>query len=154
MNAASQNAIDFIGAGGILTVSGAALDASEGFLPVVVGFNASDSIDFAGTATSASYSGGDLTLYDGTTAVAEFELNGNYAGETFKALPITLEPSGASGTQITVLGQGDTAPPAGTSTQDQYLWGSDIAGSWDLASDWIDTTDEALRRSRPGRTTV
>ena len=70
---ASQNTIDFTGAGGVLTIPGSALNASEGFVPVIAGFNASDAIDFAGIATSASYAGGALTLYDGSTAVAELK---------------------------------------------------------------------------------
>jgi hypothetical protein len=32
-----------------------------------------------------------------------------------------------------------TAPP-GTSSADDYVWGSSIAGSWDVASNWNDTT--------------
>jgi hypothetical protein len=141
VDAASQNTIDFTGAGGVLTIPVFALNASGAFLPTIAGFNASDAIDFAGTATSASYASGALTLYDGTTAVAQLSLSGDYAGETFSALPVTLEPGSTSGTQINVLGQGDTAtPPAGTSTPDQYVFGSGIAGSWDLALNWFDAT--------------
>ena len=70
---ASQNTIDFTGAGGVLTIPGSALNASGAFLPMIAGFNASDAIDFAGTATSASYAGGALTLYDGTATVATLE---------------------------------------------------------------------------------
>jgi hypothetical protein len=135
LDAASQNTIDFTGAGGVLTIPGSALNASEAFLPRIAGFNASDAIDFAGTATSASYAGGALTLYDGTAVAATLELSGDYAGEIFNTLAL------ASGTQVNVLGQGNTAtPPTGTSASDQYLWGSGIAGSWDAASNWSDTT--------------
>jgi hypothetical protein len=152
VEAASQNTIDFTGAGGVLTIPGSALNASEGFVPAIAGFNASDAIDFAGIATSASYAGGALTLYDGSTAVAELSLIGDYAGETFNTSPVTLEPGSSSGTQINVLGQGDTAtPPAGTSASDQYVFGSGIAGSWDLASNWSDTTtDEDPASVAPG----
>ena len=152
VDAASQNTIDFTGAGGVLTIPGSALNASEGFVPMVAGFNASDAIDFAGIATSASYAGGALTLYDGSTAVAALSLIGDYAGETFNTLPVTLEPGSSSGTQINVLGEGDTAtPPAGTSAPDQYVFGSGIAGSWDLASNWSDTTtDEDPASVAPG----
>ena len=138
---ASQNIIDFTGMGGVLTIPGSALNASEAFVPMIAGFNASDAIDFAGTATHASYAGGVLTLYDGTAAVATLNLAGDYAGESFGALPVTLEPGSTPGSQINVLGQGNKAtPPAGTSASDQYLWGSGIAGSWDVASNWSDTT--------------
>jgi hypothetical protein len=152
VEAASQNTIDFTGAGGVLTIPGSALSASGAFLPMIAGFNASDAIDFAGTATSASYASGVLTLYNGSTAVAELSLSGNYAGEGFSALPVSLEPDSASGAQINVLGQGDTAtPPAGTSTADQYVFGSGIAGSWDLASNWFDaTTDQDPASVAPG----
>ena len=129
---ASQSTIDFTGAGGVLTIPGSALNASEGFVPVIAGFNASDAIDF-GIATSASYAGGALTLYDGSTAVAELSLIGDYAGETFNTLPVTLEPGSSSGTQINVLGEGDTAtrPQARAPRTNMFLEAAlPAAGTW------------------------
>ena len=82
------------------------MNASGAFLPVIAGFSASDAIDFGGTVTGASYAGGALTLYDGTTAVATLELDGDYAGETFDTLAL------ASGAQISLDPSSDDVPPA------------------------------------------
>ena len=112
VDAASQNTIDFTGAGGVLTIPGSALNASGAFLPMIAGFNASDAIDFAGTATSASYAGGALTLYDGTATVATLELSGDYAGETFSASQVSIENGLASGTQISLDPNSGNVPPA------------------------------------------
>ena len=132
----STTIIAFTGTGSVLTIEPSALNASDDFTPTIGGFNASDAIDYGGTVTSASYANGFLTLSDGNTAVAQLNLEGNYAGQTFISLPIS-----SNLTQINVIGAGDTSTaPSGTSTADQYVWGSAIAGSWDVAGNWDDTT--------------
>ena len=43
--------------------------------------------------------------------------------------------------QIDVVTGGDTGtPPAGTSSSDNHLWAGPVAGSWDVAGNWDDTT--------------
>jgi len=121
VEAASQNTIDFICAGGVLTILGSALNASAAFLPMIAGFNAGDAIDFVGTATSASYAGGALTLYDGTAAAATFELNGDYAGETFNSSPVSVENGAASGTQISLDPNSDDIPPAVQAPLEEFV---------------------------------
>ena len=109
-------------------------------MPVLIGLNGSDVIDYQGTVTSVtpgSYSGGNtvLTLYDNATIVATIILQGDYSGDAFYTAAIS---SGV--TQIGVLSPGDTATaPAGTSGADAYVWAS-VAGSWDAAGNWDDTT--------------
>ena len=137
--ASSSPTITFEGSDDALTIYGNALNASNAFVPVLIGLNGSDVIDYHGTVTSAtpSYNGTNtiLTLYDGSTAVATLTLQGDYSSDTFYAGAVS---SGV--TQIGVLSPGDTAtPPAGTSTADQYVWAS-VAGSWDNAGNWNDTT--------------
>jgi len=86
--------------------------------------------------TSAAYASGVLTLLNGNATVATLNLTGSYTGETFAATAVS---NGI--TQINVLGSGDTGTaPAGTSAANQYAWNGSIAGSWDLASNWDDTT--------------
>ena len=44
-------------------------------------------------------------------------------------------------TQIGELGTGDTSTaPSGTSSADNYVWVGPVAGSWDVAGNWEDTT--------------
>jgi len=66
VNAASTNTIAFVGTDGILYISSTSLNASKVFLPTITGFGSSDAIDYAGTVTSASYSSGNLTLFNGS----------------------------------------------------------------------------------------
>ena len=138
--AASAPTITFEGSDDALTLYGNALNASKAFVPVLIGLNGSDVIDYQGTVTSVtpgSYSGGNtvLTLYDNATIVATIILQGDYSGDAFYTAAIS---SGV--TQIGVLSPGDTATaPAGTSGADAYVWAS-VAGSWDAAGNWDDTT--------------
>jgi large repetitive protein len=133
--------IAFEGANGTLTLSSAALDSSLNFDPVISGFGTSDAIIFNGTVTSASYSGGVLTLLDGTTAVAHLTLSGSYQGDTFYAVSTYAITTGSAGTQIGISAGGDTATaPAGTTTADNYAWAGAVEGSWDQAANWNDTT--------------
>ena len=131
----STATIAFEGTGDTLTIASNALGGS---FPAIGGLNASDAIVFQGTVTGTSYDSGSgiLTLLDNGNAVAELTLSGSYAGATFYTVAV------ASGvTQIGILGTGDTgSAPSGNSPGDQYVWGSSIAGSWDVASNWNDTT--------------
>ena len=144
VDSASQNAINFAGTGGTLSVAPTALTTSNVFLPAISGFNSSDRILYQGDATSVAFTpnakltGGALTLLNGTTTVATMTLTGNYAGDTF----FSFDNNGT--TQISVSTGGDTATaPAGTTTADQYVWSPNVAGSWDNAANWIDTTSGA-----------
>ena len=139
--AASAPTITFEGTGDTLTLSSNAFNASQDFTPTLSGLNANDVIDYQGTVTSAVYAStgtniGTLTLYDNTTAVGTLTLAGNYTGDTFYAVGIS---SGT--TQIGELGTGDTSTaPSGTSSADNYVWVGPVAGSWDVAGNWEDTT--------------
>ena len=128
--------IAFAGTGGVLTIEPSALNATHDLTTTIADFNASDAIDFGGTVTSASFTNGVLALLDGNATVADLDLSGNYNGQTFISLPLS-----SSLTQINVIGAGDTVTaPTGTPSSDQYVWGSSIAGSWDVAGNWDDTT--------------
>ena len=133
---ASGNTITFAGANGGLQISGS-LSAP------IAGFGASDTIVFSdyNYVTSVSYANGTLTLYEGATSVATLQLAGNYAGATFLANPTVSQNGYPDATQIDVVTGGDTGtPPAGTSTSDNYLLTGPVAGSWDVAGNWDDTT--------------
>jgi hypothetical protein len=132
----SANTIKFNGAGGRLIIGPNAFSSTATFLPTINGFGASDAIQYQGVATGVSYSSGKLTLFNGATTVAVLTLTGNYAGDTFFVNAIN-----SSTTQISVSTGGDAASaPAGTAAADQYVWSPNVAGSWDVAGNWIDTT--------------
>jgi hypothetical protein len=77
---------------------GAPLTAYSGFSAKISGFQSGDKVDFTKlVATSASYSGGVLTLDDGTTQVAHLSLSTPYANPTF-----SVEPDGSGGTLLMV----------------------------------------------------
>ncbi len=81
--AASTTATILFQGNGTLTLSGADLDASLKFAPVISGLDATDKIDFQGAVTSAFWNNGVLTLENGTTAVAYLNLPGNYSTAVF-----------------------------------------------------------------------
>src|SRR5262249_28360393 len=132
--------ISFLGSNDALTIFGSALTATNAFVPVLIGLNNSDVIDYEGTVTSATpgtFNGTTttLTLFDGAATVATLTLQGDYSSNSF--IPIALS-SGV--TQISELSGGDTATaPAGTASADNYVWAT-VAGSWDVAANWNDTT--------------
>jgi hypothetical protein len=114
--AATAPTITFLGSAGGLTIYGSALNASNAFVPVIIGLNSSDVIDYEGTATSAtpgSFNGTDtvLTLYDNATVVATLTLQGDYSSSTF----ITTQIGGGV-TQIV----DPPAPTAGTTSGGNY----------------------------------
>jgi hypothetical protein len=86
--AATAPTITFEGTGDTLTIYGSALNASHDFVPTISGLDASDMIDYEGTVTSARYSDGVLTLFDGASAIAFLTLLGNYSGDTFSVAAI------------------------------------------------------------------
>ncbi len=125
----------FTGSGGTLTLSSASLDSSKFFDAPIAGFNSSDTIDYAGTVTTAIDTNGVLTLWNGSTVVANLNLSGNYASDRF-----IVAPAGPN-TQIVVAGSGDTATaPAGTSSSANYVLSGPVASSWDVASNWTETS--------------
>ena len=138
---ANAPTISFEGTGDTLSLQASSFDASQAFTPTLVGFNANDVIDYQGTVTSAVYDStgantGTLTLYDNSAVVGSLNLAGNYSGDTFYAAAVS---SGT--TQIGELGTGDTpTAPSGTGSVDNYVWAGPIAGSWDVAGNWDDTT--------------
>ena len=98
---ASSATIAFNGAGGQLTIDSSDLNGSKVFAPSISGFGPSNVIDVSGaTVTSASYSGGALTLLNGGSIVGTLDLSGNYLGSTFSV----------SNNQITVSPGGNAAP--------------------------------------------
>src|SRR5208337_14860 len=132
----SGGSVVFAGTGSTLELSSSSLDVSHVFEADIVGFGASDSIDYAGTVTNATYASGVLTLTNGSTVVAKLNLTGSYTGANFLAVA-----SGSGSTQINLVGGGNTGtPPAGTSTADNYVWAGPVAGSWDVAANWEDVT--------------
>ena len=153
--AGTNNTIAFTGSNAALNLGGVSLDNASHFDPAISGFGANDVIDFTvsafgatpvnGTSYSGTTSSGTLTLLSGATTVATLTLLGDYTGATFFAISTT-----GSTSEIVVGGQGDTTtPPAGTSTRDNYTWNGPIAGSWDLAANWSDTTTGATPASVP-----
>ena len=75
--------IQFLGAASGLTIGTAALDGHGVFDPALSGFGGSDTITFQALITSANWVNGVLTLLNGTSAVAELNLAGSYATDTF-----------------------------------------------------------------------
>ena len=62
------------------------------FQSAITDFQTTDTIDLAGlTATAALYSGGDLTLFNGTTPVEQLSISTPYSRNLF-----TLPPTGAA----------------------------------------------------------
>jgi VCBS repeat-containing protein len=106
--ATAADTIAYTGTSGALIIAAGAIDASHDFTPAIGGFNGSDVIDYQGTVTTASYDNGTLSLFDGTTLVANLILNGNYSGETFSATAIS------GGTQISLFQQQGDVPPVDT----------------------------------------
>jgi plastocyanin len=139
--------VTFAGTSGTLVIAAAALDAEGAFVPVISGYAAGDAIELTGiVATSASLTNGVLTVLDGQTAVATLTLSGaSLNGETFLV-------SSASGDSFVALSAGgDTqTPPAGTPTNDVYLWTGE-AGSWDNVDNWDDVSSgNSPAASAPG----
>jgi hypothetical protein len=131
--------IGFGGADEVLDIGLSSLDGNANFEPVISGFGDGDVIDWAGQLTQARFSAGTLTLSNQGSIEAVLHLAGNYAGLNFVAV---ASPYG--GTEVLVVGQGDTkTPPPGTTTADTYAWNNPVAGSWDSASFWSDDSTGA-----------
>ena len=109
------------------------------FTGTINNLSPSDTIDLAGvSATGASYdpSRSTLTVTETNGQQLSFDVSGNLSGDSVYT---TLLPTGY--TQISASSGGDTAAaPAGTSTADNFVWGTNVAGSWDNPSNWSDTT--------------
>ena len=105
--------IVFSGGDGTLSVSGSALNSTQSFLPMISGFDPTDVLDVQGVANSAKLNGSTLTLYNGTTAVANFDLPvlGVGGSETFSTVLIN------NGTVTQVTENSATPPPAQSSIE-------------------------------------
>jgi len=125
----------FAGSGGFLSLGGSDLNASGAFVPTIKGFNATDTIDYGGTVTSAQYASGVLSLYDGTSLVATLNIGSGYKN-VFSAQSI----GNGSQTQINYLGGGAKPAPPGTTSADSYVWTGPVAGYWNSTANWDDTT--------------
>ena len=132
--AGSTVGVGFVGTGGVLALDPATLSNGSS-APTISGFGPTDQIVYNGDLSAVAYSGGVVTLSNNGVVVGTLNLAGSYAGDTF----VVTDAGGVS--QIAVSIGGDTATaPAGTTTADQYVWRPDIAGSWDNAANWSDTT--------------
>jgi hypothetical protein len=86
----SGQTVDYLGTGKL------ALDTPGTFAGHISGFGGSDVIDLVSKgATSTSFSGGVLTVLDGSTAVAHLKFNGSYTSKNF-----TLSSDAHGGTLI------------------------------------------------------
>jgi hypothetical protein len=102
----------------------------------ILGFNASDTIEYGGAVTSATWANNILTLMNGADTVGTLNLVGDFASVRF----VATQNVGNAGTQINEAPVGDSlSPPAGTASGDSYVWGP-VSGSWDVAANWTDTT--------------
>jgi hypothetical protein len=124
------------------------LDQPSALQSPITDFQTTDTIDLAGvTATAALYSGGDLTLFNGTTPVEQLTLSTPYSRNLFH-----VNPDGSGGTDVTV-----TLPPPpptaydfnGDKTSD-ILWQntSGQAATW-LLNNTV-PFNESLAGSNPG----
>jgi cytoskeletal protein CcmA (bactofilin family) len=99
----------------------------------IEGFGTTDQIDFQGiTVTSATYNSGTLSLSDGTTAVENLTLVGDYSADTFEV----------NGNVVTVV------PTA--SLPQSYSWIGGATGTWGNAANWEDLTTGTIAATAPG----
>ena len=97
----SGQTISFQGTGDSLTIGASSLDSSKTFDALLSGFSSGDTIDYAGTITSAVYnpSNGILRLQNGGALVARLHLAGSHSGESFQAVAVS-----GGGTAISIAG--------------------------------------------------
>ena len=126
--------IDFAQTGGQLWLASDDFDALGNFKPAITGFGATDVIEYQGTATSATYASGYLSLYNGANLVAKFNIGSGYAGDTFSTVAIS-----GGYTQVDLAGTPNAAP-AGTASADSYQWVGPVAGFWNAKANWDDVT--------------
>ena len=126
--------IDFAQTGGQLWLASDDFDALGNFKPAITGFGATDVIEYQGTATSATYASGYLSLYNGANLVAKFNIGSGYAGDTFSTVAIS-----GGYTQVDLAGTPNAAP-AGTASADTYQWVGPVAGFWNAKANWDDVT--------------
>src|SRR5262249_17342886 len=82
--------ITFLGSNDTLTILGNELNASNAFVPVIIGLNNNDVIDYLGTVTSRTPGRYDhvntdtiVTVFNGANTVAPLTLQGDYSHNTF-----------------------------------------------------------------------
>jgi hypothetical protein len=137
LTAVDECAIDFASAGGAtLLLPGTA----ETPAAPLFGFGPGDAIVTGSSQVSAVHytpGAGDigtLTMYDGSAIAGTLLLAGDFAGDSF-----SLAPDG-DGSDISVQGQNNTAPSAGTPTPDDYEWIGAAGTGWNSAANWRDVT--------------
>ena len=126
--------IDFAQTGGQLWLESDDFDALGNVKPAITGFGATDVIEYQGTATSATYASGYLSLYNGANLVAKFNIGSGYTGHTFSTVAIS-----GGYTQVDLAGTPNAAP-AGTASANSYQWVGPVAGFWNAKANWDDVT--------------
>lgn len=103
--AAATDTVTFVGTGGALNIvtpqqfSGGKFGYPYSMAAAIAGFDASDAITINNPITNATFNAGVLSLSNaGNTISTTLNLTGNYAGQTFLALPVS-----ATTTQISLF---------------------------------------------------
>ena len=114
----------------------------------ITGFDGSDTLLVDQQVSSASWSNGVLSVFNGTTVVETLNVQGNFAGASWI---VAQAPTG--GDLITLAGSpGDTlTAPAGTSSGDAFSsTGNPGKVSWDVAGNWYDNSIGGIAAVAPG----
>jgi probable HAF family extracellular repeat protein len=128
------------------------INAGQGlYATLSVGANTIEASDFTGSGSffSASFNGFKVTDLSGHAVIASVAIDSatNMAGLTLSDISysgnsVSLDWAGLSFTTDTIVELDLTfgTAPIGTSTADNYVWAGSASGSWDIASNWDDTT--------------
>ncbi len=147
-----------LGAGQTVAMTGENATLSMGFdnftsnhasiAGAVTGFDQSDTVLIDQPASSASWSNGVLSVFEGTTVVETLNLKGNFAGASW----IVGQTVSGGGFVTLAASAGDTLiAPAGTSSGDAFVsTGNTGKVSWDVAANWYDNTTGATAAVAPG----
>ena len=114
----------------------------------ITGFDGSDTLLLDQQVSSASWSNGVLSIFEGSTVVETLNLQGNFAGASW----IAGYGDGAAGFVTLAGAAGDTSTaPAGASSGDAFSsTGNPGKVSWDNAANWYDNTVGANAVVAPG----
>jgi hypothetical protein len=147
LNAGTAVPVAFGGTGAILAVANELVSVSG----TLTGFAIGDAIDIqndpiTSVTTYKTATGIVLTLWYGSTQVAQFTLAGSYSGDRF-----FLVPDGASGTDVLVdHGDGGGGGGGGQGTTDLLAWAQPGSGLWNKAANWFDLTTGSAATAPPG----